>query len=313
MSTLDIRIEGIGFWASGWPHWPAARAGLRGELQADPAVIKPSPGILVAAERRRAPLPVLLACEVATQACAESGHAVDSLASVFASTHGDLVITDYMCSTVASAPRELSPIKFHNSVHNAPAGYWHIATASRAPSTSLAAFDASFGAGLLEAAVQCLSSQAPVLLVACDLPYPAPLPASSSASVLQLGRQLALQGDAARQVPACVQCHGERMTGVLPATPGLLGLPRDYLNAQLGAWKAGQRHAQSPDCMKEVASRLSLQDINAAASWIAAQPLPTDTRPAASLPPPAPSHIDIACTNPATPPSTDAIEAKAKK
>ena len=116
MSTLDIRIEGIGFWASGWPHWPAARAGLRGELQADPAVIKPSPGILVAAERRRAPLPVLLACEVATQACAESGHAVDSLASVFASTHGDLVITDYMCSTVASAPRELSPIKFHNSV-----------------------------------------------------------------------------------------------------------------------------------------------------------------------------------------------------
>ena len=146
-----------------------------------------------------------------------------------------------------------------------------------------------------------------------EVPYPAPLPTSSPANVLSLGRQLALQGDPARQVPACTQCHGERMTGVLPATPGLLGLPRDYLNAQLGAWKAGQRHAQSPDCMKEVASRLSLQDINAAASWIAAQPLPTDTRPAASLPPPAPSHIDIACTNPATPPSTDAIEAKAKK
>ena len=146
-----------------------------------------------------------------------------------------------------------------------------------------------------------------------EVPYPAPLPASSPASVLQLGRQLALQGDAARQVPACVQCHGERMTGVLPTTPGLLGLPRDYLNAQLGAWKAGQRHAQSPDCMKEVASRLSLQDINAVASWIAAQPLPADTHPAASLPPAAPGSIDIACTRPAAPASEGAVEPKAKK
>ena len=60
-------------------------------------------------------------------------------------------------------------------MHNAPAGYWHIAVQSRAASTSIAALDASFAAGLLEAAVQCQSSQAPVLLVACDLPYPAPL------------------------------------------------------------------------------------------------------------------------------------------
>ncbi|MGV8803404.1 MAG: c-type cytochrome [Polaromonas sp.] len=148
---------------------------------------------------------------------------------------------------------------------------------------------------------------------ALEVPYPAPLPATSPADVLRLGRQLALQGDPARQVPACAQCHGTRMTGVLPATPGLLGLSRDYLNAQLGAWKAGQRQAQSPDCMKEVASRLSLQDINAAASWIAAQPLPADTRPAASLSPPAPGSIDIACTHPATPATEDAIETKAKK
>ena len=146
-----------------------------------------------------------------------------------------------------------------------------------------------------------------------EVPYPAPLPTSSPASVLQQGRQLTLQGDAARQVPACVQCHGARMTGVLPTTPGLLGLPRDYLNAQLGAWKAGQRHAQSPDCMKEVASRLSLQDINAVASWIAAQPLPADTHPAASLPPPGPGHIDIACSRPTAAPSAEALEVKANK
>ena len=182
MSTLDIRIEGIGFWASGWPHWPAARAGLRGELQADPAVIKPSPGILVAAERRRAPLPVLLACEVATQACAESGHAVDSLASVFASTHGDLVITDYMCSTVASAPRELSPIKFHNAVHNAAAGYSTIAAHCHAASTSISSWHSTFAVALFEAAVQANADQLPVLLAAYDTESPGPLTEVSPAS-----------------------------------------------------------------------------------------------------------------------------------
>ena len=184
MSTLDIRIEGIGFWAPGWPNWHAARAGLRGELQADPAAIKPSPALLVAAERRRAPLPVLLACEVAAQACAESGHSPDSLASVFASTHGDLVITDYMCSTVASAPRELSPIRFHNSVHNAPAGYWTIAAHCHAASTSISSWHSTFAIALLEAAVQANADQLPVLLAAYDTESAGPLSKVSPASSL---------------------------------------------------------------------------------------------------------------------------------
>jgi cytochrome c553 len=128
-----------------------------------------------------------------------------------------------------------------------------------------------------------------------EVPYPAPLPSPASAEVLRLGRQLVTQGDASRQVPACVQCHGQAMTGVAPAVPGLLGLPRDYLNAQLGAWKAGRRRAHAPDCMQEVVSRLSLQDINAVASWVAAQPLPADTHPAASGPARAPGSTALAC------------------
>lgn len=184
MSTLDIRIEGIGFWAPGWPNWQAARAGLRGELQADPAVTKPNPSILVAAERRRAPTPVLLACEVAAQACAESGRDVDSLASVFASTHGDLVITDYMCSTIASAPRELSPIKFHNSVHNAPAGYWTIAAHCHAASTSISSWHSTFAIALFEAALQANADQSPVLLAAYDTESPSPLTEVSPASTI---------------------------------------------------------------------------------------------------------------------------------
>jgi len=117
-----------------------------------------------------------------------------------------------------------------------------------------------------------------------QVPYPAPAPAQAGADVLRRGEQLVTRGDAARQVPACVQCHGQAMTGAAPAVPGLLGLPRDYLNAQLGAWKAGQRRAHAPDCMKAVVERLSLEDINAAASWLAAQPLPADTHPAAARP-----------------------------
>ncbi len=128
-----------------------------------------------------------------------------------------------------------------------------------------------------------------------EVPYPAPLPSQASADALRHGRELVLQGDAARKLPACVQCHGQAMTGVAPNIPGLLGLPRDYLNAQLGAWKAGQRRAHAPDCMNDVVKRLSLEDINAVASWIAAQPLPANTHPAPSLPTLTTGSTAIAC------------------
>lgn len=107
------------------------------------------------------------------------------------------------------------------------------------------------------------------------VPYPAPQPAPpGSAALLAEGRRLVQEGDAQRGVAACVQCHGQTMTGVLPQVPGLLGLPRDYLNAQLGAWKAGKRRAHAPDCMAEVVNRLSTDDIQAISSWLAAQPVP---------------------------------------
>jgi cytochrome c553 len=119
-----------------------------------------------------------------------------------------------------------------------------------------------------------------------DLPYPAPQRAAVLAQALQRGRTLALQGDSARNIPACVQCHGQALTGVAPNTPGLLGLPLDYVNSQLGAWRTDQRHAHAPDCMAQIARRLDSADLAAVAGWLAAQPLPADTRPALSLPQP---------------------------
>lgn len=130
-----------------------------------------------------------------------------------------------------------------------------------------------------------------------DLPYPAPQPSAMPAAVLQRGQTLARQGDAARKVPACVQCHGEALTGVAPNTPGLLGLSRDYLNAQLGAWRTGQRRAHAPDCMAQIAQQLTPEDLTAVASWLAAQPLPPDTHAVAALPRPA----TISCSSASLP------------
>ena len=105
-------------------------------------------------------------------------------------------------------------------------------------------------------------------------PYPPPQPVRANAATLERGRQLVQLGDRSKQVPACIACHGQRLTGTLPTIPGLIGLSHDYLNAQFGAWKNETRRASAPDCMAQIINRLSDQDLNAAASWLAAQPPP---------------------------------------
>jgi cytochrome c553 len=100
--------------------------------------------------------------------------------------------------------------------------------------------------------------------------------------VLERGRTLALTGDPERRIPACATCHGKALTGVEPNTPGLLGLPRDYLNAQLGAWRTGQRRAVAPDCMAEIARRLAPEDLGAVTAWLAAEAPPANPKPAAA-------------------------------
>lgn len=120
-----------------------------------------------------------------------------------------------------------------------------------------------------------------------DLPYPAPArPAANQApdqALLARGELLVRKGDAALEVPACARCHGETLTGVAPAIPGLLGLPRDYLAAQLSGWKSGVRIAHTPDCMGQIAQRMSAGDINAVSHWLAARPVPAGGKPAAAL------------------------------
>lgn len=115
---------------------------------------------------------------------------------------------------------------------------------------------------------------------ALDLPYPPPQATGASPDVLARGERLVLKGDPQRKIPPCVACHGAAMTGRLPHTPGLLGLPRDYVVAQIGAWKTGLRKAAAPDCMAQVARRLTADDINAASHWLASRKVPDQGRPA---------------------------------
>ena len=171
-----VHVEGIAVWFARLPDWETARAVIRGERSApDAAASRPAPTLLAPTERRRAPDTVAVALEVASRAVAASGREPASLPSVFASTHGDVAISDYMCSTLASTPALISPIKFHNSVHNAAAGYWSIGTGSYAPYTAISAYQYTFGAGLLEAATQVVSEGRPVLYVAFDIEAKGPL------------------------------------------------------------------------------------------------------------------------------------------
>lgn len=123
---------------------------------------------------------------------------------------------------------------------------------------------------------------------ALDLPYPPPAAGAPDAVAAARGEQLVHRGAPERDIPACTSCHGAAMTGMLPAVPGLLGLPRDYLLAQFGAWRNGQRTTGEPDCMATIARRLSPQDVGAVAAWLAAQPVPPRARAQAPGAQPAP-------------------------
>jgi len=174
MNSLAISVAGIGVWSPQWPNWDVAQAMLCGKVEtaAEPAP-RPAPTLLPPAERRRAPEAVLIAVEAAQQACAMALREPRELAHVFASAYGDLVVNDYLCATLARAPGELSPTRFHNSVHNAPAGYWAIATGCMRSSTAVSAGDSTFGAALLEAALMARNEAA--LLVVSDVAAVGPL------------------------------------------------------------------------------------------------------------------------------------------
>ncbi len=174
---LEARIEGVGLIGPGFENWKDAREVL---AERSPHVMRPtaipSPEALPATERRRAGKSVRLSLAAGLAAALAAGRSARDLAAVFTSSTGDGENLHAICEALASNDRLISPTRFHNSVHNAPAGYWGIATGAMHSADSIAAFDASFGAGLLESLGRLATRpEQPVLLIAYDAPYPEPL------------------------------------------------------------------------------------------------------------------------------------------
>jgi len=173
---MQLYVEGVGLCGPGLAGWAASRPVLAGaEPYVPTAPLVPVSPLLPATERRRTVLTVKLSLAVGTEAFAAARRDPAETATVFTSSGGDGETLSGILTSLASEEREISPTRFHNSVHNAPAGYWSIATRSHAPSSSLCAHDASFAAGLLEAATQAIAEDCAVGLIAYDLRYPEPL------------------------------------------------------------------------------------------------------------------------------------------
>jgi hypothetical protein len=227
MSALPlVTIEGVAFWHTRLPGWAIARAVICGEQEAPAApAARPTPSLLAPTERRRAPDTVALALEVAARACEAAGRPPAQLRSVFASTYGDLGISDYMCATLAGTPTLISPTKFHNSVHNAAAGYWSIGTSSHAPYTAITAYRHTFANAVLEAATQVVCDGEPVVCVAFDVQSTGPLgTVAPSRGLLGAALVLAPGGDESHRALALrvEQGNGTELTPAHSAAAALV-------------------------------------------------------------------------------------------
>ena len=245
---MKFFVEAAGILGPGLAGWESARPILGGSAPYVPVdLVLPRFEVLPAAERRRVGPVVKLSISVGLQALEHAGRSGVAVATVFTSSGGDGDVINEICAMLAGSDRLISPTRFHNSVHNAPSGYWGIATGSRAPSTSLCAFDWSFAAGLIEATTQVNINHESVLLIAYDLPYPEPLrrvrpirhpfasallitrertPLSAAACAIGIGgagtpsrmqddnlEQLRRDNPAARSLPLLAALAGERDAG----------------------------------------------------------------------------------------------------
>lgn len=175
MSEFKFSVLGIGAWGLNARSWSDLKALMAGNFIEDDGSKGPKPELIPANERRRAPLPVRLAVETSAQACSAAQLDPATVGCVFVSGLGDTALTDYMCKVLAGDNKALSPTKFHNSVHNAAAGYWTISTGCTEAANSVAGFNESVSLTLMEALIQAEAEQRPLLLTFYDAPVSAVL------------------------------------------------------------------------------------------------------------------------------------------
>ncbi|GGI20020.1 beta-ketoacyl synthase chain length factor [Oxalicibacterium faecigallinarum] len=243
--SVQVYLDAIGMVGPGANNWTAWQSLLQdaSDYQIVPTVV-PALNVLPPAERRRTGAGVKLALATGMEALSNAGIDPATMTTVFCSSGGDGDNCHLICEALAGSDRMISPTRFHNSVHNAPSGYWGIAAGAMLPSTSLCAYDGGFAVGLLEAAVQCAIEKRPVLLVVYDTPYPEPLHATRpildqyavalllnpTQSVQSLGA-LSLQLEDA----ACTRMTNTALEQVRIGIPAARGLPLLQIVAQARA------------------------------------------------------------------------------
>ncbi|HEY0666073.1 MAG TPA: beta-ketoacyl synthase chain length factor [Gallionella sp.] len=234
---MKVFVEGVGLVGPGLNGWQASQpilAGVTPYVEAQTVI--PANNLLPSAERRRTGMPVKISLAIGCEAIANAQRNAADLPTVFASSSGDGENMHFIFDMLANNGHEVSPTRFHNSVHNAPSGYWSIATKSMAPSTSLACYDESFAAGLIETSAQVLTTVEAAVLIAYDTPYPVPLHESRPISTA-FGVALVLTRDRTerslamleigihQQHDPCSPVEDARMEAIRVSSPAARSLP----------------------------------------------------------------------------------------
>lgn len=100
-------------------------------------------------------------------------------------------------------------------------------------------------------------------------PNPDPRPDSAA---LRQGAAIYRHGIDTKNVPACASCHAMNGSGLPPEFPRLAGQHTNYLEAQLRAFRSDSRLSNPNAMMRDISGRLSDQEIDAVAQYIAGLP-----------------------------------------
>lgn len=225
--SQSVWLEAVGLAAPGLASWQAAQAVLRSDASYVPTELPSyAPELLPPNERRRATQTVRVAFRAAEDAIRGTSFEPAALATVFASSDADLNIIHRISTALTQTPRLVSPTDFHNSVHNAAAGYWSIAVGARAPSSTISAYDFSFAAGLHEADALVRIDGIDALLVAFDVPPPQPLYEKRPIAVAAATALVLTREQTAKSL-AALRCRQVGETPTQAATPALEELRRN--------------------------------------------------------------------------------------
>ena len=239
LPSCSVWVDGVGIVGPGLDTWAQAQAVLQGQAAyAQAPTVLPVPTILPPAERRRASRVIKVALAVGLEAAQAAGQDPAQLPNVFASSGGDGHNCHSLCELLGSDDRQVSPTRFHNSVHNAASGYWAIATGATPPAQVLGGYDASFAVGLFEAMVQVQTLNTPVLLVVIDSEYPQPLHAKrpiADTSGLALVLSPTKSERSLAQLVLDAKAYLADGNAVVQLQPGLEGL--SAMSEQLPPWR----------------------------------------------------------------------------